>query len=94
MAHNKSLRAQLTRVMGSPIDHYRLWYLTVRCPSCRDRKTLSIQRALRAGEGGQKVAQFIARLRCQTCGRAPDSIKLHNQAGPNREIVLYGPGAY
>jgi hypothetical protein len=93
MSFNTGKRAQLSAVLATPINHYREWSLLIRCPSCRNPKQLPVGRYISDGGGGEMVSHFIARLRCGTCRRMPDSIKLV-RISPRREIVVYGPGAY
>jgi hypothetical protein len=93
MSHNASLRTSLSAVLETPINHYRLWSLTVGCPGCREKRDLRIERHIRDGQGGEHVSAFISRLRCSTCRRMPDTIKLH-RANPKVEINLFGPGSY
>jgi hypothetical protein len=68
-----------------------MWNLTVTCPSCREKKEVRIKRHI--SDGREAVSQFVTLLRCGTCRRMPDTIKLHSEA-PSLEIVLMGQGAY
>lgn len=87
MSFNTGNRAQLSAVLATPINHYREWSLLIRCPSCRDPKQLRVERYISNGGGGEMVSHFIARLRCGTRRRMPDSIKLA-RALPKREIAV------
>lgn len=85
---------ELSTALATPMSHYRSWNLTVTCPSCREKKEVRIERHISDGRGGEAVSKFLTRLRCGTCRRMPDTIKLHGETPPKVEIVLLGPGAY
>lgn len=93
MSFRASKYGQLSAVLATPVSHYREWETTVTCPSCREKKEVRIERYISNGRGGEAVSRFITRLRCGTCRRMPDTIKLHRKA-PRVEIILFGPGAY
>jgi hypothetical protein len=93
MSLRLSKYGQLSTVLATPVSHFRVWSLTVTCPSRRDKKEIRIERHIADGRGGAAVSEFLTRLRCGTCRRMPDTIKLHREA-PKVEIVLLGPGAY
>jgi hypothetical protein len=94
MSFRMSKYGQPSAVLATPANHYRDWTMTVRCPNCRDAKQIHIEQHISDGRGrGETVSRFITRLRCATCRRMPDTIKLH-KAKPRLEIILLGPGAY
>ena len=99
MGSNFSQRKRLGEVMQQPLGHYHGWRLEIACPSCRDKKAVSIEQLLFRYAGQHPVQSVVNRLRCSTCRKPPSFVRLvgpsDGRSGkPAQEVMLVGPGAY
>ena len=71
-----SLPPTRATALASPLHAFAEWHLTVNCPSCRVLRKVEISKLIDSSGGSAILGIVIRRLRCQSCGTAPDWVQL------------------
>ena len=79
--------------LASPLHQFTGWFLTVNCPGCRVLRTVEINALVESRGGVITVGEVVVKLRCSSCGSAPDWVRLADGTkgttqGPVREVML------
>jgi len=91
-----SLPPTRSTALASPLQAFAEWHLTVKCPACRVQRKIEINKLIDSGGGSAIVGIVIRRLRCQSCGSAPDWVQLSDREKRRgrevREVMLVKDG--
>jgi phage FluMu protein Com len=87
-----SLPPTRSTALASPLQAFAEWHLTVNCPSCRVLRKIEIGKLIDSSGGSAIIGIVIRRLRCQSCGSAPDWVQLSDgekyRGRKVREVML------
>jgi hypothetical protein len=91
-----SLTPTRATALASPLQAFAEWHLTVNCPSCRVLRKVEINKLIDSSGGFAILGIVIRRLRCQSCGSAPDWAQLSDREKRRgrdvREVMLVKDG--
>jgi hypothetical protein len=74
-----SLTPTRSTALASPLHAFAEWHLTVNCPDCRVLRKVEINKLIDSSGGSAILGIVIRRLRCQSCGSAPDWVQLSDR---------------
>ena len=87
-----SLPPTRATALASPLHAFAEWHLTVNCPSYRVLRKVEISKLIDSSGGSAILGIVIRRLRCQSCGSAPDWVRLSDtekrRGREVREVML------
>jgi hypothetical protein len=88
----ESLTPTRATALASPLQAFADWHLTVNCPDCRVLRKVEINKLIDSSGGSAIIGIVIRRLRCQSCGSAPDWVLLSDREKERgrkvREVML------
>lgn len=97
MAHTISESKRRSRVLDTPIAQVGKpgWSFLTACGFCkRDRVTIPIMTLARHCGDATTIAQVLNRLRCGTCDRVPNFVRLDAADHGKFSMILRGPLAF